>query len=336
MILTKHIKQVLTTVLFTLLGVALMVWIYRGFDFSPLGKVFAAGGNYLWIVLSLLVGIAANIFRSLRWRMLLAGAGIPIKRRRAIELVFISYLINSITPRLGELTRSLLVRRGDVALSAKAFGTVVIEKLADVACLLGVVVLSVVLRWEDTVQLVERSAAKMTSDVSSALLYLILGIIFLLALFFVWSKVDKLRLLLHNLWEGVLAILHLERPWGFVGLCIAIWICNFLQLYLLVPCFEEMATLDVVDAFYLFAAASIGVLLPTPGGAGPWHFAIVKTLTSVFAVNGTVAKLFALVSHGLKTALVMLLGLLAYLTFYWEIWYKAKQRRREKQHRLKS
>ena len=330
MILTKHIKQAFTMILFTLLGIGLMVWIYRGFDFSPLGHVFSIRGNYLWIVLSLLVGIAANIFRSLRWRMLLISAGIPIKRRRAIELVFISYLINSITPRLGELTRSLLVRRGDAALSAKAFGTVVIEKLADVLCLVVVVAISVILRWDDTVILVHRSASKLTTDASSAVLYFIIGGVFLLAFIFVWSKVDKLRQLIHSLWEGILAILHLESSIGFVGLCGGIWLCNFLQLYLLVPCFEELANLNVIDSFYLFAAASIGVLLPTPGGAGPWHFVIVKTLTGVFAVHGAVAKLFALVTHGLKTALVMLLGLLAYLTFYWEIWNKARQRRKER------
>ena len=318
-------------ILFTLLGVGLMVWIYQGFDFSPLGQVFTVRDNYVWIIFSLLVGIAANVFRSLRWRMLLYGAGIPIKRRRAIELVFISYLINSITPRLGEVTRSLLVRRGDVALSAKAFGTVVIEKMADVACLVVVVLLAVLLRWDNTLLLVDWSASKMGADFTSASVYVVAGVLVLVVLILIWSKVSQLRVLLRNLWEGATAIAHLENPWGFAGLCLAIWTCNFLQLYLLVPCFHELSSLDVIDAFYLFSAASIGVLLPTPGGAGPWHFAIVKTLTGIFGVNGAVAKLFALVTHGLKTALVMLLGFLAYLTFYWEVWSEARKRKRRQQ-----
>ena len=314
-------------VLFTLLGVGLMVWIYQGFDFSPLGQVFSVRDNYIWIIFSLLVGIAANIFRALRWRMLLYGAQIPIKRRRSIELVFISYLINSITPRLGELTRSLLVGRGDAVLSAKAFGTVVIEKLADVVCLVVVVLLAILLRWDNTLLLVDRSASKMSVDFSSASLYVFIGGFLLVVFILIWNNVNQLRVLLRNLWDGAMAIMRLDNPWGFVGLCLAIWTCNFLQLYLLVPCFHELSSLDVVDAFYLFSAASIGVLLPTPGGAGPWHFAIVKTLTGIFSVQGSVAKLFALVTHGLKTALVMLLGLLAYLTFYWEVWNKARRKK---------
>ena len=96
--------------------------------------------------------------------------------------------------------------------------------------------------------------------------------------------------------------------------------CNFLPLWLLIPCFEELSPLRIGDALYVFAAASIGVLLPTPSGAGPWHVAIVKCLTAVYHIPTELAKLFAFVTHGLKTALVILLGLLALVTLYWETW----------------
>lgn len=301
------------------------MWIYRGFDFTPLGKVFKVSDNYLWILLSLFVGVAANVFRAFRWRMLLVGAKIGIKRRRAIELVFISYLINSVTPRLGELTRSLLVRRGDIEISTKAFGTVVVEKLADVCCLIVLVISAVVLRWEDTTGLATRLIAGLSSAVSSYTLYIIVGVIACVILGLALPKITHLNRLFQNLWKGITAIACLERPWTFILLCFCIWTCNFLQIYLLIPCFEELSSFSVIDALYLFTVASVGVLMPTPGGAGPWHFAIVKTLTSLYGVNGQVAKLFALVTHGLKTALVMLLGLLAYLTFYWGVIVKSFQ-----------
>ena len=265
----------------------------------------------------------ANVLRAFRWRMLLGGAGIAIRRRRAVELIFISYLINSVTPRLGELTRSLLVRRGDVALSTKAFGTVVIEKLADVSCLVVVVLASVALRWEDTIGLVHRLWMALSAAASSYTLYIIIGVIAFVVLGVALPKVSQLHALFRNLWQGISAIAHLSSPWTFVVLCVGIWTCNFLQIYLLLPCFEALSALGLADVLYLFAAASVGVLLPTPGGAGPWHFAIVKTLTGIYGVENSVAKLFALVTHGLKTALVMLLGVLAYLTFYWEVIAKA-------------
>lgn len=318
--MTKPLQRILSAIVFTLLGVGLMVWLYRDFDFRPLAHVFSQRSNYVWITLALLSGVVANVFRSLRWRMLLRGTGLNINRWRAIELVFISYLINSITPRLGELVRSLMVRRGNIQATAKAFGTVVVEKLADVGCLMLVIAAAVLLRWEDTVGLFDRVVNRMTASAPGYAIYIIVGCVICLVVCFTLPRLSRVQVLLRNLWQGISSIAHLERPWGFWGLCAAIWMCNFLQLWLLIPCFEELSPLRIADALYVFAAASIGVLLPTPSGAGPWHVAIVKCLTAVYHIPAALAKLFALVTHGLKTALVILLGLLALVTLYWETW----------------
>lgn len=318
--MTKNLKRIISVAVFTLLGVLLMVGLYHDFDFQPLGRIFTVRANYVWITLALLAGVVANVFRSLRWRMLLRGAGLGISRWRAIELVFVSYLVNSLTPRLGELMRSVMVRRGDMEATARAFGTVVIEKVADVVCLILVVAAAVLLRWEDTVGLVHRSAVGLTAAVPDYTLYIVVGSVVCLIAGLTLPRISRVRSLLRSLWQGMSAIFHLERQWGFWGLCAAIWMCNFLQLWLLIPCFEELSPLRVTDALYVFAAASVGVLLPTPGGAGPWHVAIVKCLTAVYHIPAELAKLFALVTHGLKTALVILLGLLALVTLYWEAW----------------
>lgn len=320
-------KNILGIFFSTLFGVVLMVWIYRGFDFRTLSSVFTVRANGIWIALALAAGVVANVLRSLRWRMLLASADIHIRRRRAVELVFISYLINSVTPRLGELTRSLLVRRGDAAVTTRALGTVVVEKLADVLCLIVVVAAATVLRWQDTLCLVRRLTHGLQAALPSYTVYIIIGCLVCLALGLTLPRLRHVRALLCNLWQGVSAIARLEHPWSFTGLCAAIWLCNFLQLYFLIPCYESLSALNWADALYIFATASVGVLLPTPGGVGPWHFAVVKTLTRFYGIAAPVAKSFALVTHGLKTVLVMLLGALAYLTYYWEV---AVHLRREK------
>lgn len=324
----QSIKHLFSAVVFAIVGIALMTWIYQGFDFRPVAKVLFVRDHAIWIVLALLTGIVANLLRAFRWRMLLRGADICIGRRRAVELVFISYLINSITPRLGELTRSLLVKRGNVEVSSRAFGTIVIEKLADVGCLTILVICAVGLRWSDTVDLTGRMMNALKAAVPSYTLFIVVSLIFCLAVGLALPRLRHLRALLSNLWKGISAISHLDKPWSFVMLCLGIWSANFLQLYLLIPCFDELTQLSFLDAVYLFAAASIGVLFPTPSGAGPWHFAIVKTLTNAFNVSSVAAKSFALVTHGLKTALVILLGVLAYITFYWEVYGKVRKQKK--------
>lgn len=327
-IMTSFTKNIIFLALSTFVGFLLMWWIYRGFNVRQLLDFFSQRSNYLWITLVLVTGVIANVLRSLRWRMLLSSAGIRISVRRSIELVFISYLINSVTPRLGELTRSLLVKRGDSEVSTRALGTVVIEKLADVVCLLVLIGLAVSLRWQQTVGLVQRFTDGLTWALPSYTFYIIIGCAVCLLVGISFPLWKHIRRFIRNLWQGVTAIARLRSPLSFVMLCVAIWVCNFLQLYLLFPCFETLETLSLADGIHLFAAASVGVLLPTPAGAGPWHFAIVKTLTSVYHIAKPIAQSCALISHGLKTLLVMLLGVIGYASYFRSVWAWWRRKRR--------
>ncbi len=318
--MSRTLKNALFVVASTLVGVGLMACIYRGFDFGQLRTFFSEASNYPWIALTLLAGVAANVLRALRWRMLLRAARIDVSVRTAVELVFISYLINSVTPRLGELTRSLLVRKGNARDTTRALGTVVVEKVADVGCLVLVIGLAVALRWQKTVALVHSLTDGLTLALPSYTLFLIVGCTVCLLVGVslpLWRHVQQF---VRNLWQGISAISRLRSPLSFATLCLGIWTCNFLQLYLLVPCFASLCGITAADMLHVFAAASVGVLLPTPAGAGPWHFAIVKTMTGVYGVAKGAAKSFALITHGTKTILVMLLGALGYATYYRAVW----------------
>ncbi len=318
--MSRALKNTLFVAASTVVGVGLMACIYRGFDFGALRAFFSDAGNYPWIALTLVAGVAANVLRSLRWRMLLRAAGIEVSVRTAVELVFISYLINSVTPRLGELTRSLLVRKGNAQDTTRALGTVVVEKVADVGCLVLVIGLAVALRWQKTVALVHSLTDGLSLALPSYSLFLIIGCAVCLLVGVslpLWKHVQRFAL---NLWQGISAIARLRSPLSFATLCLGIWACNFLQLFLLVPCFDALDGIGAADMLHVFAAASVGVLLPTPAGAGPWHYAIVKTMTGVYGVGKAAAKSFALITHGIKTILVMLLGAMGYATYYRAVW----------------
>lgn len=312
----------------TLVGVLMMVWLYRGFNFAALSQFFSVPAHYLWISLVLIAGLLANVLRAMRWHMLLSSAHIRISRRRAIELIFIAYLINSVTPRLGELLRALLVKRGNADVSTRALGTVVVEKAADVGCLIIVIGLAVSLRWSKTVELAATLSERLTLALPNYLLFVIVGSIICLLIGLSFPFWHYLQRFFINLWKGISSILHLQSPLSFAALCTGIWVCNFLQLYLLIPCFDLFSSVSVADMLHVFAAASVGVLLPTPGGVGPWHYAVVKTLTGIYHIARPTAQSLALISHGLKTILIFLLGLLGYASYYRSVW-KSIQRRRK-------
>jgi hypothetical protein len=59
-----------------------------------------------------------------------------------------------------------------------------------------------------------------------------------------------------------------------------------------------------------FVVGTFAVLVPTPNGAGPWHFAV-KTVLMLNGVAGDEGALFALIVHTVQTLLVAVLGLWA-------------------------
>lgn len=318
--MTNFTKNILFLIISTLTGVALMWWVYHGFHVRLLANFFGQRTNYVWISLTLLAGVAANVLRSIRWKMLLHSADIHISARRSIELIFIAYLVNSVTPRLGELVRALLVKRGNAEVSSRALGTVVVEKLADIVCLMLLIALVITLHWSATIGIIQGVVTRISWAgprimIALIVLFSIFGFLFCLK-----SLRGRIRFFVHNLWHGITAIAHLRSPLSFATLCVSIWTCNFLQLFLLIPCFEALSSMRIADALHVFAAASVGVLLPTPSGAGTWHFAIVKTLTAAYHIAKPIAQSFALITHGLKTALVMLLGILGYASYYSSVW----------------
>ena len=70
---------------------------------------------------------------------------------------------------------------------------------------------------------------------------------------------------------------------------------------------------DFLLFFLYFGIRDYGgfaVLVPTPNGAGPWHFAV-KTILVLYGVCESDAVVFVLIVHTLQTLLVILLGLYA-------------------------
>lgn len=54
------------------------------------------------------------------------------------------------------------------------------------------------------------------------------------------------------------------------------------------------------------------MIVPTPNGAGPWHFAV-KTMLILYGIADIQALYFVLVVHTIQTLLVILLGIYAWI-----------------------
>ena len=130
--------------------------------------------------------------------------------------------------------------------------------------------------------------------------------------------IQKIQLMARNLWEGFASIGRMKGKWWFVLLTILIWGCYFLQLYLACQAFSFTINLSVLAVLVMFVLSSIGMGIPTNGGLGSWHVAIIFGLSlygvGVFSPSNfdPRASAFAMLVWGFQTVLLIVLGIYAF------------------------
>lgn len=314
--LKKNINKVLQVAFPLFLGVAILFWMYRGFDFSRAWEVLNGDMHYGWMWLSLIFGVFSHLFRGWRWRLTLAPLGEFPRTANCVYAIFVSYAANLVVPRVGEISRCGVLARYDGTSFSKSLGTVVTERLIDTFCVLSITGVTLLLQWgvfRTFFQETGTDTQALTGVLTSTHLYLTLVCLFsilLLGLFLIrrLSLFSRVRGVLRNVWMGILSLRHVRCLPLFILYTLGIWLCYFLQFYVSFFCFDFSADLGIVAGLVMFAVGSIAVVVPTPNGAGPWHFAII-TMMMLYGVGKEDAGIFALLVHGIQTFLLILLGI---------------------------
>lgn len=297
-------------------GTAILVWTYYDFDFTRVRDVLCGGMRYDWMLLSLLFGVGGHLFRGWRWNLSLAPLGEYPKRANSVYAVFVSYAANLLIPRIGEVTRCGILAKYDGVSFPKSLGTVVTERAIDAVCI-GLVTVATLLLQSGTFAAFFRQTgtdgAFFLNLFTSTNFYITLLCIVAALVGMGWmirnlSVFVRIRGLLHNIWQGCLSVRHMRHPLLFVLYTAGIWLCYFLQFYVSFYCFGFSADLGWMAGLVLFVAGSIAVIVPTPNGAGAWHFAVI-TMMMMYGVGKEDAGIFALLVHGIQTFLLILLGI---------------------------
>lgn len=313
----KIFNNIIKSLLPLLLGVVILYWIYAEFDFSQVG-VALGDMNLFWFTLSLFFGVFSHVLRGWRWQLALAPLGYFPRRANCVYSIFIAYAANLLLPRVGEVSRCVVLDRYDYVPFAQSLGTVVTERLIDTLMVLLITATAVLLQWNVFCAFVTEAGGGIFSfDAVAAMggpAVVALSIIAVLVLLFLlvrkMSLWAKIRLFFNHFVEGMGSIVKMKNGWLFLIETVGIWFCYFMQFYLCFFCFSFSAGLSLAAGLLLFVAGSIAVVVPTPNGAGPWHFAVISIMV-IYGLSTTDASLFALIVHSSQTLLVALLGVLA-------------------------
>ena len=132
----KLLNKLWQFVLPLLLGAAILVWTYKGFDFKRMLSVMEEGFNYWWMLFSLVFGVFGHLFRGWRWNLSLAPLGEYPKARNSVYAIFVSYAANLVIPRVGEVSRCGILAKYEGVSFSKSLGTVITERIIDSVCVL--------------------------------------------------------------------------------------------------------------------------------------------------------------------------------------------------------
>ena len=312
----KIFKKVLQVIFPLLLGVFILVWVYRDFNFQRVGEVMLHGMNYGWIALSLVFGVFANLFRGWRWKLALEPLDEYPKTTNCVYAIFISYASNLVIPRVGEVTRCGVLSKYDGVSFPKSLGTVVSERMIDTLCvglITGMVILSQMPVFATFFAETGTDVGRYAEVLTSGHFYLIVLCVTAIGLlgFFLIRNIAlfaKLRGILQNVWQGVVALKDIKHIPLYIIYTLGIWVCYFFEFYLAFFAFDFSAHLGISAGLVMFVVGTLAVIVPTPNGAGPWHFAVM-TMLMLYGVGKEDAGIFALLVHGIQTFLLILLGI---------------------------
>ena len=302
------------------LGGAILYWMYRGEDWQQIRHVMTDKMDWTWMLLSFPFGILAQMFRGWRWRQSLEPIGEHPRTSVSIHSIFLSYAASLLIPRVGEFTRCGVLKRYDNISFPKAIGTVVTERAIDSLLVMGITAIVLLLEMSTFGMFFRKTGTNLHTILhgfswAGYLVVAICGIAILILLHFLLRKLsiyNKVKATFSNIWQGVMSLRNVRNIPLFVFFTLGIWVSYFLHYYLTFYCFDFTADLGIGCALVTFIVGSIAVIVPTPNGAGPWHFAV-KTMLILYGVADEHALYFVLIVHTVQTMLVVALGIYAWL-----------------------
>jgi glycosyltransferase 2 family protein len=260
--------------------------------------------NVWWLFVTMAIFMISNIVRALRWHIILEPLGVKPHIGISLGSILIGYLTNLVIPRAGEIARaSYLAKYEDISVE-KAIGTIISDRIIDVLCLLFVSLLTVILAYDKIFgyfnshfDLGQRTAAissKTNIVIAISILLLISGAV----LYKYRSAIQNSKLgkkvisFLSGMWNGVISIRHMKQKGLFVLYSILIWTCYFLMAYVMFKAYIPTAHLGLTAGLVVFFFGSLGIVFPSPGGMGSYHFLAMESL-SLYGVNSADAFTYA-------------------------------------------
>ncbi len=297
-----------------------MWYLYKDISWENDVKPSLRNANWFWIFISFALGYGATVFRGLRWNLMLEPMGYKAGWWTSIHSVAFGYCMNNLIPRSGELARCTLLNRAEKIPVDKLIGTVILERIVDLLLLCFLMLLAFVVKADALKALLANANSTSANGEESHLMtYLLLacllgviGFIVMVKYFQHLAPIKKIVIFMKGMSEGAKSIFKIKKQLLFWFYSFGIWTLWLLMAYFSMSSLKETAHLTFSDTIFFTAAGSLGMIVPTPGGAGAFHGIAVLAFIAL-GYNGEAGRIYALISWSLKTTLDIIIGALGFV-----------------------
>lgn len=300
------------------LGILILYFLFRNTDFNKMWLILK-DANFGVLAFSLVFGAFANYIRALRWKLLITPLGYNPGVSNLTLSFFGNYAVNLALPRAGELWRCGVVAKEEKIPFSKLFGTLILDRILDTLTVAVLLLLAFCVNMQFFLNYLKGNEVIFDSvmDVlkSPALYIVILSVAVLLFVIFRFFGntliVRKVCGFCSAMWKDMKSIGKMNQKKKLIFYSIAIYVCYFFYSYIPFYAFGFTADLGFKVGLVAFAMGSLSMIVPTNGGMGAWHAAIIASLM-LYGVSAESSEAFAFVVYGIQTIIwVPLTGFIA-------------------------
>lgn len=321
----KTILKLLQSLLFLALGLFLIVFFWNKLSVQEQQEIISnlLKSNVFWVLLAAVVGVFSHVIRAARWNLLIETFNPRPRLKNTFWAVMGGYLMNMVVPRLGEVTRCVMLSKKEKVPFDKLIGSVVAERTFDMIFFIILLFTSIGILYSRLHTYVDEKVLNpLYSSFSNpvVLFAVFFGLVAFIVLAFVLLKrfrhigvIAKLHRIADNVKTGCLSVFKLKKVLWFLLYTLLMWFAYFLMVLITFYCFEQTMHLPAQAAFSILVFGTIGIIL-VQGGIGIYPL-IVSQILALYGLEIALGYTIGWLSWIIQTIIVLLLGAIAFVVF---------------------
>jgi hypothetical protein len=281
--------------------------------------------SLFWIAVYIIVLLASHYLRALRWKVILRSVKPNTSIKHLFGAIMVGYGVNCVVPRLGEISRPVILAKWEGLSRSSMFGTVIFERIVDII-FLGLALIISLFIWQDIIKnfpwltfALYASAALMIV----AILFLYLTVKYRQRFYGVFVKIlskisgkfsGRIAHIFEMMIEGFTSLKgfknHIE---AFIlgGLIMILYALSAYVGFFLLG-MERIQPVSFSMAWVLMSISAIGVIIPTPGATGSYHTIAKSVLVLLFGFGETISVAYAFLTHIISYFLFIFTALIVF------------------------